>query len=235
MNHDIIWGIGNHDTVSGSGGSSDGIQTFSGDGLLVQGVSGGSDLIGVVGDNNQLSGDVGDDTIWASGNSGSIDGLGGNNLIGFFGNNELVAAGAGDDTIWGIGDNDTISADGGNNTVFVAGDDNLINLGSGSTTLYAANGAGGLGGDTVAGGGLGLVFLGGTNATFADSGPGFDDTVVGFDAAKGDTIQTPDNPTVVAATATPANGGLDTVISFSDGSTLTLKFVTHVDSTFFHS
>jgi len=188
----------------------------------------------VVGNNNLLTGDVGNDTIWASGNSSSINGLGGSNLVGFIGDDVSVTDGTGNDTTWAIGNHDTVSADGGNNTLGIIGDGNLIVLGSGSDTVYASDAAGGSGGDSISGGGTATAYLGGTNATFVDSGPGFADTVIGFSKAAGDAIQTPDNPATVAANSTVVNG-TDTLITFGDGSTLLLKYVTGVDASFFHS
>jgi hypothetical protein len=186
----------------------------------------------VIGDNNSLTGDVGNDTIWASGNSSSLNALGGNNLVGFGGNDVLVTAGAGNDTTWAFGDHDTLSTDGGNNTTGIVGDNNVIVLGSGSDTVYTGDGAGGAGGDSIDGGGTASIFLGGSNTTFVDSGHGFNDTVVGFDHAKGDSIQTPDDPATVALNSVVVNG-TNTLITFGDGSTLLLKWVTNVDSGFF--
>jgi hypothetical protein len=140
-----------------------------------------------------------------------------------------VTAGSGNDTTWAFGNHDTVSTDGGNNTTGIIGDDNLIVLGSGSDTVYTGDAPGGSGGDSIVGGGTASIFLGGTNTTFVDTGPGFDDTVVGFDKAKGDSIQTPDNPVTIAANSTVV-GGTDTLITFSDGSALLLKYMSTAPS-----
>src|SRR5262249_3317351 len=147
-----------------------------------------------------------------------------------FGNSGLVTAGNGNDFIFAVGNHDTVSGDGGANTEYVFGNDDLVNAGGGNSTIGVFGDA-----DTVAGGGQALIYFGGTGHTFVDTGPGFEDTVVGFDFGGGDTIQTPGNPTVVAASATQV--GNNTVITFGDHSTLTLVGVTATDVTasWFHS
>ena len=71
--------------------------------------------------------------------------------------------------------------------------------------------------------------------TFADGPNTYSDTVTGFSQASGDTIHLTgsDTPAYAVANATPQNGGADTLITLNDGSTILLKGVSHIDSSFF--
>ena len=70
--------------------------------------------------------------------------------------------------------------------------------------------------------------------TLADAGKKFTDTVVGFDQAAGDRIHlTSDTVANAVAHSAQVNAGADTLITLSDGSTILLKGVTHIDSSFF--
>jgi hypothetical protein len=62
------------------------------------------------------------------------------------------------------------------------------------------------------------------------------DTVVGFSQSAGDRIDlTGSGNTVSGAVAsqTQVNGGQDTLITLTDSSTILLKGITHIDSSFF--
>ncbi len=97
--------------------------------------------------------------------------------------------------------------------------------GSGDTVV--AGSAAGTNQDTV-------TFLYGGNHLFVDGGNQFADTVIGFSQAAGDRIHlTSDTVANALANSTQVNGGQDTLITLSDGSTILLKGVTHVDNTFF--
>jgi hypothetical protein len=80
-----------------------------------------------------------------------------------------------------------------------------------------------------------LINLTGGNMTIVDGPNTYSDTVVGFDQSAGDAIQLTGTDTSVYAVAhqTPENGGQDTLITLNDGSTILLKGVSHIDSTFF--
>jgi Ca2+-binding RTX toxin-like protein len=206
------------------------LHTFIGDNKTVVGAPGGSDLIGVIGDNNSLTGDVGNDTIWSIGNNLTISSLVGNDLNGFIGNNDSIDGGAGNDTIWMIGNHDTVNGNGGNDLIGSIGDSNQITGGTGNDTIFATGN-----GDTVAGGGGNdQIAIGSGAQTLVDDGTAFNDTVVGFDQTSGDRIHlTSDTAANALAHSHQVNGGLDTLITLSDGSTILLKFVNHIDNSFF--
>ena len=188
----------------------------------------GPTTITAFGGDNFIQGGKGGDTITAFGNNNTIIG-GANDLINATGTGAEIFA-SGGDTVNVFSDGDTIGGLGGHETIGAWSNNDLILAGSGSPTILLTGT-----GDTVVGGGTASIDAWGSNFTFADSGPGFNDTVVGFNHAAGDTIKTPDNPNTVAATATQV--GANTVISFSDGSHLTLVGVSAntVNASFFHS
>lgn len=218
---------GTADTVTGGTGPED-IEVNGAGNAITAGS--GADTVNVYGNTNTITAGSGPDTINAFGNSETIGGGTGPGLINAFGTGDVIAAGSGNETINVFADSNTVTGGSGSDTIGVYSNNVLVNGGPGSglITITGTN-------DTVAGGGTQDIGAWGGNFTFADSGPGFDDTVTGFSQAAGDSIQTPDNPTVVAATAT--QNGTDTVISFSDGSHLTLKYfnASDVNASFFHS
>ncbi|HEY1798639.1 MAG TPA: calcium-binding protein [Stellaceae bacterium] len=215
--------------MSGVGNTPSSPQVFSGNNLDVSGDSGFPALIGVVGSNNDLSGgSVGTDTVWSIGDSVSVADTTSNNLFGIIGSNDTLSAGAGSDTLWAIGNNDIVNGGASNDVIGVSGDNNSVAGGAGNDTVYSS------GNNDTVNSGLGKtdVSLGGTNNTFADNGTGtYQDTVTGFDQSAGDRIHLAAGDTV--ATTTPENGGVDTLVTLSDGSTILLKGVGHVDSSFF--
>jgi hypothetical protein len=78
------------------------------------------------------------------------------------------------------------------------------------------------------------INLSGTNMTVVDGPNRYADTVVGFDQGSGDRLHlTTDTVANAVAHSTAVNGGQDTLITLSDGSTLLLKGITHIDNTFF--
>ena len=111
----------------------------------------------------------------------------------------------------------------------IAGNVNVV-LGSGASTVF-----GGAGDSVTAGSGASAInFLNAANQTFIDSSNVYADTIVSFDQAAGDRIHlTTDTVTNAVANSTQVNNGADTLVSLSDGSTILLKGVTHIDSSFF--
>jgi hypothetical protein len=81
----------------------------------------------------------------------------------------------------------------------------------------------------------GLISLQGITLTFLDGAALYADTIVGFSDTQGDTIRLAgsDTPSYALAHTTPVNGGQDTLIALNDGSTILLKGVTQIDSSFF--
>ncbi|HEX3882734.1 MAG TPA: choice-of-anchor tandem repeat GloVer-containing protein [Stellaceae bacterium] len=183
----------------------------------------------IFGDHQAQSGGPGDDTAWVSGGSNTVSGGDGNDLLGAFGDFNSLDGGPGNDTIWLTGNHDTVSGGPGNDTIGIVGDDGRIDLGTGGNTLYAIGN-----GNTISDSGDSLLFLFGANNTLTDSGNVFNDTIFGFDAAQGDRIHLTSDTAADALThSSPANGGLDTQIALSNGSSILLKFVSPIDLSFF--
>ena len=185
--------------------------------------------------NDAAQGGGGPDTITVYGNFDSVSG-GGSDLINVTNSSDVINGGSGSDTITASASFDTINGGSGADSISVTGTFDLIETGIGSDTVNVTGSN-----DTVmsgAGAGAGqnaLINLTGGNMTIADGPNTYSDTVVGFDQSAGDTIQLTGTDTSVYAVAhqTPENGGQDTLITLNDGSTILLKGVSHIDSTFF--
>ena len=239
--------FGNNEVANGGG--QDTINVF-GNADTVNG--NGDDLINVFGTGDQVAGGSGNDTINVSGTGNSVAAGSGNNLINVLGSADTITAGTGNDTINlsgngfvvaggpgntminASGNGDTIGAGTGSDTIAVSGLDNMVALGTGNDTVFISGSN-----DTVlsgsnAGGNHGQINLSGQNMTLTDGPNQYADTVIGFDQGSGDRIHlTTDTAANAVAHSTAVNGGADTLITLSDGSTLLLKGVTHIDSTFF--
>jgi hypothetical protein len=215
-------------------------------GSLIDGLD-GNNVIGVTGNNDTINAGLGDDVLSIIGNNGVIDSDGGNDvvlaigngdtLLGGIGNNvmsatgtgNLLTGGIGNDTILAVGDHNTIQGGGGTDLLTLDGRGGTVETGFGDSTVFAL-----FGDDTVTGNGNNTIYLGGGNNTLLDASGRHHDTVTGFSAANGDRIHlTTDSVANVLASATQVNFGLDTQITLSDGSTITLKFVSHIDPGFF--
>jgi Ca2+-binding RTX toxin-like protein len=189
----------------------------------------GDDFLGAGGDNNHFDAGNGNDTVVALGNHDTISGGKGADFAYAQGNFNVFDGGAGPDTFWANGDGDTISGGQGDDTIGIVGNNSLIDGGAGSNTIYVIGS-----GDTVTGSGNNSILLVGGNNTLLDSAGVSNDTVTGFNAAAGDRIHlTTDTAANAIAHTTQTNFGLDTVITLADGSTITLKFVSHIDLGFF--
>lgn len=214
-------GTGN-DTLSAFGAN----ETISGGGAGV--------TLNLFGNSDVAQGGSGPDTINVFGTSDSVTGGAGNDTINVFAALDTVTAGGGSDTINVFANSDTINAGTGADLINVFGSSSQISQGTGSDTINVIGS-----GDTVtagssAGANQGLVNFSGTNMTFADGGNKFADTVVGFDQSAGDRIHlTSDTVSNALAHSTQVNGGADTLITLNDGSTILLKGITHIDSSFF--
>ncbi|HTZ37447.1 MAG TPA: hypothetical protein VMB84_15555, partial [Stellaceae bacterium] len=79
------------------------------------------------------------------------------------------------------------------------------------------------------------VDFSGGSADYLTAGPGnFADTVVGFDQSGGDRIRlTTERVATALAHSKLVDGGEDSRITLSDGSTILLKGITQLDSSFF--
>jgi hypothetical protein len=76
-----------------------------------------------------------------------------------------------------------------------------------------------------------FVNLSGSFTTFVDGPNTYNDTIAGFSTSSFDKIHLTGTDTVT--TAVQVNGGADTLITLSDSSTILLKGVSHIDSSFF--
>jgi Ca2+-binding RTX toxin-like protein len=177
------------------------------------------------GNNQNLAGPTGNDTIWGSGNGDTIAGGPGSELKGVVGDNDEVDGTTGNDTIWASGNEETVNAGTGTDLIGASGNGNLINAGAGSDTIYSSGS-----GDTVSGNGNALIEEGGGSFTFLDTSNVYNDTIVGFDQAAGDRIDLVGGH---GESAQSVNGGQDTLITLSDHSTILLKGITNLNSSFF--
>jgi Ca2+-binding RTX toxin-like protein len=210
--------------------------TDNGNGTDTTPGSGGPDTISVYGNFDSVSGGNGNDTIGVTGLNDTVTVGSGNDLINVTNSSDVINAGSGSDTITTLASFDTINGGSGNDSISVTGTFDVINTGTGSDTVNVTGSN-----DTVMSGasaGAGqnaLINLTGGNMTIVDGPNTYSDTVVGFDQAAGDTIHLTGTDTSVYAVAnqTPENGGQDTLITLNDGSTILLKGVSHIDSTFF--
>jgi hypothetical protein len=209
--------------------------TDNGSGSHDAALSGGPDTVTFYGNFDSVGGGSGNDTIGVTGAGDTVT-AGGGNVINLTNSFAAVTGGSGSDTITALGNYDTISGGSGADSISVTGTFDLIRTGIGSDTVNVTGAN-----DTVmsgVGAGAGqnaLIKLSGANMTIADGPHAYSDTVVGFDQAAGDTIQLTGADTSVYAVAhqTQENGGQDTLITLNDGSTILLKGVSHIDSTFF--
>jgi hypothetical protein len=89
--------------------------------------------------------------------------------------------------------------------------------------------------DTVwAGSDDNVIYMGGANQTLLDTSSVYADTVVGFSEASGDRIHlTTDTVSDALTHSIQVNGGADTLITLADTSTILLKGIATIDSSFF--
>jgi hypothetical protein len=220
----------------------------------------GNDTLTAFGALETVTGSSSGTTLNLSGTSEVANAVGGNNLITVSGTldtvngggNDTVAVLGFDDVVNGSpngtdqytinGNLDTVSTGGSaTDTVGVSGSFDLVNL-AGTDSVSVTNGSF----DTVTAGAqtganASTINLSSAVNTFTLAyGPNkYTDTVVGFNASAGDTIHLNStdgglaNINAIVGTQVSENGGLDTLITLADGSTILLKGVAHVDSSFF--
>jgi hypothetical protein len=216
--------------VTDNGTGSDTINAFGNNETIAGGSAGVS--LNLYGNDGAALGGSGPAAIAVSGNNDSVNGGSGDDTINVIGTGDTITAGSGSDTINVVANFDTIDGGTGPSEVInVVGTSDFIKLGTGSDTVAVSGSADTVTAGAAAGSSQGLVTFSGSNMTFVDGGAQFADTVVGFDQAAGDRIHLTNGDTV--ATSTQVNGGQDTLITLSDNSTILLKGVTHVDSSFF--
>ena len=232
-------------------GSGDTLTAYGSNETITGSASGTT--LNLVGNNDTAMGGGGPDTISVSGDFDWVYGGSGNSVIDVTGVYDTVTAGSGNDHINVTTSFDSVNGGSGNDTIDVAGYADTISAGSGATELVNVTGAFdlvnlGTGADSAtvtgafdtvssglaSGANQGLINLSGTAMTLSDGPNKYADTVVGFDHAAGDTIHlTTDTVANAVANSAQVNSGADTLVTLSDGSTILLKGVTHIDSTFF--
>jgi Ca2+-binding RTX toxin-like protein len=149
----------------------------------------------------------------------------------------LINSGAGDTLTGGaaaaqfIGAvNNVITLGSGPDTVNATAGSQTVTLGSGNGTVYGGAG------DTVgAGTGTGFInLLSAANALLLDQTGVYADTIANFSQPNGDRIHlTTDTVSNALAHSQQVNGGADTLITLSDNSTILLKGVSGINSSFF--
>lgn len=236
--------------VTDDGAGNDTLSAFGGNVSIMSGTAGttlnlfgtgetavggtGPDTINVFGNSDSVTGGTGNDTINVGGTGDTVTAGSGNNLINVSNSGNLITGGAASDTINAFGSFDTVNAGSGTDLITSGGASDLIKLGIGSDTVNIVGDSDTVTSGTNAGSNHGLINLFGTNTTLSDGPNQYTDTVIGFDQAAGDRIHlTTDNVANAVAHSTQVNHGADTLVTLSDGSTILLKGVTHINSGFF--
>jgi len=218
--------------VTDNGSGNDTLNAFGANETVIGGSAGVT--LNLFGHSETAQGGSGPDTINVFGSSDSVTGGTGNDTINVFSAHDTITAGSGNDAINVFASSDTINGGTGNDTINFIGSSSQINQGTGSDTINVIGSADTVTAGANAGANQGLVNFGGANMTFADGGNKFTDTVVGFDQSAGDRIHlTTDTAADAVAHSTQVNGGADTLITLSDGSTILLKGISHINSGFF--
>jgi Ca2+-binding RTX toxin-like protein len=156
----------------------------------------------------------GQDTISVNGNFDTVNGQG-NDLINVNNSLNTISGGAGNDTINVYGSVNLVDVGGGSDTVNIFGSFDTVEAGMQSPNTAAT------------------VSLFGNFDTFVDGPNTYSDTVVGFSQSAGDKIQLGGSNTASYAVAHATPQGADTLITLNDGSTILLKGIAHIDSSFF--
>lgn len=176
-------------------------------------------------ESNLMGGGAGDDAAkLGAGNDRAAGGAGDDLLLGEGGNDTLLG-GSGQDTLGGGTGNDLLSGDAGADTLFGGAGSDTLNGGTGNDWLFGGAGAdtlnGGLGNDTLNGGAGADVMSGGEGRDLFIAGGG--DTISG--GAGVDTVRINADFDDVTIKTT----GAKTVITFSDGSFVTVSGVERLD------
>ena len=217
--------VGNQAVAGGSAGNE---TIWGGAGDLISGGGAANETIGGV-PNDIIVGGTGTEFIDASGgNQAIIGGSAGNETIWGGAGDTINGGGAATKTIGGV-QNDTIMGGSGVEFIDGAAGNQVITAGSGNETIWGGAG------DAIGGGsGQALIGLGAGPELFVDGSSVYTDTVSGFVQSAGDRIHlTTDTVSDALAHSTQVNGGQSTLISFSDGSSILLQGVSHIDPSFF--
>jgi Ca2+-binding RTX toxin-like protein len=214
------------------------------DGKLVLGTNGVNVLMGEAGNDtmfgangaDSLGGGLGDDTIGGGNGNDTLDGGEGRDTLSGHGSDDLISGGAGDDLIFGGNGSDLVQGDAGDDTMDGGNGADVLAGGEGADRLLGRAGAdtleGGIGNDTLDGGGSRDVLAGGQGDDvllgglgpdiFAFGANGGSDIVLDF--ASREVIRLDDGITLALTEVAliDADDILDTVLTFSDGGSVTL-------------
>lgn len=233
-----IMGLGAQNVINGGPGD-DTIYFFNSDDTIGPGT--GNENILVTGNGEVVAGGSGNDTILVFGQGDSVTATGtGADSITVGGDNNTVTGNNGPDTITVYGLDDSVNAGSGGNTINVYGVFDTVNAGSGADTIAIYGVDDTVTSGTSGSGGTASISLFGADHTFVDGNGTYSDTITGFDHTfLGDTIQLnaadggASNIAAIVSSQQSENGGQDTLITLHDGSTILLKGVGSVNSSFF--
>jgi Ca2+-binding RTX toxin-like protein len=229
--NDLIGVYGSHDLVNGGDGR-DTIGVFGRHDTVNGGL--GSEQIYVFGSHDRVIGGTGNDSVDLFGHRDDFTGGLGNETVNAFGSGDSISAGIGDASINVLGNANTVRGGIGEETINVLGNDNLIIPGAGISDIEITGK-----GDSVDAGNHAFISeaqitVGGGDFRFNDGSQTYFDTIVGFDQHAGDRIHlTTESVHDALAHSKQVNGGHDTLITLNDGSTILLKGVSHINSSFF--
>ena len=236
---DEVFGNLGNDTVSGNNGDD-----------IVAGEQGDDTINGDAG-NDRLGGDEGNDTLNGGDGDDQLDGGIGNDILNGGAGTDSIFAGDGNDNILGGDDLDFLYGQAGDDAVIGGGGDDVMFGGLGVDTMLGGTGAdqifgedgndiilGDEGNDVLDGGAGNDILVGGTGANTVTTGTGSDlvivnaaivvDVITDFDVAN-DKIRVDstggfDNFNKVQAVF--VQNGVDTIIAFGNGASVTLQGVT---------
>jgi hypothetical protein len=201
------------------------IELISGS-FAVEDTGGDNDTIIAHGDYETVIGGTGDSLLVARGDFDLIQAHG-DDTVNLSGAYDTVQSGAGSVQIDIYGDHDQAISSSGNDTINVHSAHNEIFGGSGNDTINIYGD-----GNIVHAGSHDLIQLLGSGTTIVDTAQAYHDTVVGFTEGTDHVHLTTDTPEH-AVSSQQVNGGRDTLITLTDGSTILFKGVSHLDSGFF--
>jgi Ca2+-binding RTX toxin-like protein len=236
---DFLWGqadAANIDVTEAKNGTisftdSNGVHFVvadEGTGALKGGAGASTDVIFGSADDNTINSGGGEDVVYGLDGNDKINGGAGNDaLFGGVGNDK-IDGGADNDLIFGGDGNDNLKGGTGNDEIHGEAGADTIDGGAGIDTLYGETGRdtikGGAGDDQIFGGSGRDTLTGGAGSdTFifkSTDGESSHDTITDFKIGV-DVIDTDDGITIAAID--PSANGKDAIVTFSDGSSVTLK------------
>jgi serralysin len=182
-------------------------------------------LTGLSATGQRLTGNSGDNIVAGGAGDDRVDGGAGDDTVSGGLGNDAVNGGSGDDLAYGGSGDDTVDGGSGDDIAYGGAGDDIIDGRSGADLLDGGDGAdeieGGSGDDTIIGGAGDDVLRSGSGADIFVFRPGFgNDRIIDFSA--GDQLNWTAMVTAGFSVTTKAVGR-DTLISFSDGSSILLE------------